>query len=49
MTEGFIVPENRGLIQVAGDAEEALALAEKTWRMRAEIPAHDVRLDEVVR
>lgn len=49
VTEGFIVPENRGLIQVAGDAEEALALAEKTWRMRAEIPAHDVRLDEVVR
>ena len=47
--EGFILPENRGLIQVARDPEEALALAERTWASQAEIPTHDVRLDEVVR
>jgi len=47
--EGFIVPENRGLVQVAEDAETALLLIEKTWSEREEIPAHDTRLDEVVR
>ena len=47
--EGFILPENRGLIQVARDPEEAVALAERTWASQAEIPTHDVRLDEVVR
>ena len=47
--EGFIVPENRGLVQVARDPEEALALVEQTWRERAEVPAHDPRLDSVVR
>lgn len=46
--EGFIVPENRGLVQVADDPESALLLVEKTWRERAEIPAHDARLDAVV-
>lgn len=47
--EGFIVPENRGLVQVAEDSESALLLVEKTWRERKEVPAHDARLDEVVR
>src|SRR5579863_3980991 len=47
--EGFIVPENRGLVQVAEDAETALLLIEKTWSEREEIPAHDTRLDAVVR
>lgn len=46
--EGFIVPENRGLVQVACDPESALLLVERTWRERAEIPAHDARLDAVV-
>ena len=46
--EGFIVPENRGLVQVADDPESALLLVEKTWRERAEIPMHDARLDAVV-
>jgi uncharacterized protein (TIGR00730 family) len=49
VSEGFIVPENRGLVQVAQDPESALLLVEKTWRQRAEVPAHDARLDEVVR
>ncbi len=47
--EGFIQPENRGLIQVARDPEEALAIVERTWGERAEVPAHDRRLDTVVR
>ncbi|MGC2301389.1 MAG: TIGR00730 family Rossman fold protein, partial [Acidobacteriaceae bacterium] len=49
VAEGFILPENRGLVQVARDPSEALLLAEKTWRVQAEVPAHDARLDEVVR
>lgn len=49
VTEGFIKPENRGLVQVAGGPEEALALVEQTWRQRPQIPAHDPRLDSVVR
>lgn len=48
VAEGFIFAENRELVQVARNAEEALALVERTWRERAEVPAHDVRLDEVV-
>ncbi len=47
--QGFIQPENRRLIQVARDPEEALALIEQTWRTQAEIPTHDPRLDAVVR
>jgi len=47
--QGFIFPENRTLVQVARDPEEALDLVEQTWRTRAEVPAHDPRLDAVVR
>ena len=47
--EGFIVPENRGLVQVARDPEDALRVVEQTWRERQEIPTHDARLDAVVR
>jgi len=47
--QGMILAENRGLVLVAGDPEEALGLVERTWRERAEVPAHDARLDEVVR
>jgi uncharacterized protein (TIGR00730 family) len=49
VAEGFIQPENRGLVQVAADPEEALGLVEKTWRERAEVPVHDAKLDEVIR
>jgi uncharacterized protein (TIGR00730 family) len=49
VAEGFIQPENRGLIQVARDTEEALAIVERSWRERVEVPAHDARLDAVVR
>lgn len=47
--EGFIKPENRTLVQVARDPEDALSLVERTWRDRAEVPAHDPRLDAVVK
>jgi predicted Rossmann-fold nucleotide-binding protein len=49
VAQGMIQAENRGLVQVARDAEEALALVEKAWRARAEVPVHDARLDEVIR
>ena len=49
VAEGFVLAENRGLVQVARDPESALALVEQVWRERAEVPAHDARLDAVVR
>ncbi|MGB0123773.1 MAG: TIGR00730 family Rossman fold protein [Silvibacterium sp.] len=47
--EGFIRAENRGLVQVARDAAETLSLIERAWRVREDIPAHDARLDELVK
>jgi hypothetical protein len=47
--EGFIVPDNRGLVQVAKDPASALDLVELAWRERAEVPEHDRRLDAIVR
>lgn len=49
VNEGFIQAENRKLVQVAGNPEESLAVVERVWRERAEIPAHDQRLDSVVK
>ena len=49
VAQGFIKPENRGLVQVARDASEALEIVEREWSRRAEIPAHDARLDELVK
>ena len=47
--EGLIKPENRGLVQVARDASEALEIVEREWKAQEEIPAHDARLDELVK
>jgi len=47
--EGFIQSENRGLVQVGHNVEEALAIVERMWREQAEVPAHDARLDAVVK
>jgi uncharacterized protein (TIGR00730 family) len=47
--EGFIWPQNRGLVQVARDAAETLEMIERDWRLREEIPPHDARLDELVK
>jgi|HubBroStandDraft_6_1064221.scaffolds.fasta_scaffold462215_2 uncharacterized protein (TIGR00730 family) len=49
VAQGFIKPENRGLVQVARDVSEALELVEREWRAHAEIPKHDARLDELVK
>jgi uncharacterized protein (TIGR00730 family) len=49
VAEGFVQPENRKLVQLARDPEEALAVVERVWREQAEIPAHDKRLDAVVK
>ena len=47
--EGFIKPEYRALVQVARDASETLQIIERVWKMRDEVPPHDVRLDELVK
>jgi hypothetical protein len=47
--QGFIKPENRGLVQVARDAAEVLAIIERAWNVRKEVPPHDARLDELVK
>lgn len=49
VAEGLILPENRRLVQVARDPEDALSIVERTWREQAEVPAHDERLDAAVR
>jgi hypothetical protein len=47
--QGLIKPENRGLIQVAGSASEALDIIEREWTRRAEVLAHDVKMDELIK
>ena len=49
VAEGFLEARDRQLVQVARDPEEALAVVERTWQQRAEVPEHDPRLDAVVR
>jgi len=47
--EGMLKPQNRGLVQVACDGSEALEIIEREWSRHAELPAHDARLDELVK
>jgi hypothetical protein len=47
--EGFIRPVNRKLVLVAESVDEALEIVEREWSEREEIPAHDKRLDELVK
>jgi len=47
--EALIKPENRSLVHVARDASEALEIVEREWSRRAEVPAHDAKLDELVK
>jgi uncharacterized protein (TIGR00730 family) len=49
VADGLIKPENRGLIQVARDASEALEIVEREWNHRAGVPAHDAKMDELVK
>lgn len=46
--EGMVRAENHALIQVARDADEALTIVEREWKLRREV-AHDTRLDELVK
>jgi uncharacterized protein (TIGR00730 family) len=47
--QGFIKPENQGLVLVAPHVEETMALIENHWRTREAVPAHDPRFDELVK
>lgn len=49
VAEGFIQAENLGLVQVARDPDEALAIVEQVWSARPKVPMHDARLDRVVK
>ncbi len=46
---GLIKPENRSLVQVARDASEGLGIIESEWSQRAQIPAHNASMDELVK
>jgi uncharacterized protein (TIGR00730 family) len=46
--QGFIKPENRGLVQVAEDVPGTLALIESAWN-HAGAQKYDARLDELVK
>ncbi|MBV8673210.1 MAG: TIGR00730 family Rossman fold protein [Acidobacteriaceae bacterium] len=47
--DGLIKAENRSLVRVARDASEALEIIEREWSSRAEVPAHDGKMDELVK
>ena len=47
--DGFIRPKNRTLIQVAQSPAEALEMIECAWGRREDVPAHDERMDELVK
>ena len=49
VSEGFLKQKDRNMVLVARDAEEALAIVEREWGVRDEVPAHDARLDELVK
>src|SRR5271155_2521562 len=49
VAQGFIKPENRGLVQVARGASEALEIIERTWNATEENPPHDALLDELMK
>jgi uncharacterized protein (TIGR00730 family) len=49
VSEGFLKQKDRDLVLVARDVDEALAIVEREWGARVEVPPHDKRLDELVR
>jgi len=49
VSEGFLKKQHRDLVLVARDVDEALAIVEREWGVRLEVPPHDKRLDELVR
>jgi uncharacterized protein (TIGR00730 family) len=49
VAEGFMWPQNRGLLRVARDVAEVLEVIESAWAMQRGLPAHDAKLDELVK
>ena len=49
VSEGFLKQKDRDLVLMARDVDEALAIVEREWGARTEVPPHDTRLDELVR
>jgi len=47
--EGFIKPKDRALIKTASNVVEALEIVERELSLREEIPAHDARLDKLIK
>ena len=48
VTQGFIKPQNRKLVQVAGDAKSALAIIQSHWQTQSSKLTHDEKLDELI-
>jgi uncharacterized protein (TIGR00730 family) len=46
--QGFIKPENQGLVQVARDVSEVMEIIEREWSRGEEVSGH-ARLDELVK
>ena len=49
MSQGFLKPENRKLIQVADHAEGALRIVQENWKAQRVKPLHDGKLDELIK
>src|SRR5262249_61501488 len=47
--DGLIKPVNRGLVQVARNVSESLEIIEREWSRSVETPAHDAKMDELVK
>jgi predicted Rossmann-fold nucleotide-binding protein len=48
MSQGFIKPETRKLIEIAKDAESALDIAQSHWTVQGTKPMGDEKLDELI-
>ncbi len=48
VAQGFLKPENRALIQVAGGVDEAMHLVERAWAAEGEAAARDARMQGLV-
>ena len=48
MSQGFMKPGTRELIQVAKDPASGLAIAQSYWKMQGTKPMHDEKLDELI-
>jgi hypothetical protein len=49
VTQGFLKPENRKLIQVTDDAASALTITQNHWKTQQSESAHDTKLDQLTR